>query len=257
MNDQDLTARIELGGAIVRDAAVMALDYFNRRETLTIDTKKNAQDLVSEADRNVETLIRDGLAEAFPDDGMLGEEHGLQAGTSGWRWIIDPIDGTAPYLHGLRSWSISVAVVFGDDIMAGWIAEPCAGRTYHAAKGRGAWQDDRKLTASKATSMTEGLTAIGSGDADKISRLVHGILSSGGNFQRNGSAALSLAHTAAGHYLGFVEPVLSPWDCAAGLLMVSEAGGYHIPHPLDRPAPVLACAAGVADALKDVIAAAE
>jgi len=240
----ELTARIALAEGVIAEATACAMAYFARRSSLSVDCKSSAQDLVSEADRGVETLIRDRLIRAFPDDSLLGEELGLAPGRGGWTWIIDPIDGTSSFLHGLQGWSISVALSHGGLTRAGWVAHPCGNAVYGAVRGRGAWCGTSRLTVSEATGLSDGLTAMGSGAPEVIAAMVRELLASGGSFQRNGSAALSLAHVAAGHYLGFVEPRLAPWDCAAGLLLVEEAGGWHAPHPLDCSAPVLAGAPG-------------
>ncbi|RVV99187.1 inositol monophosphatase [Mesobaculum littorinae] len=247
---EDLTARIAFAETVIAEASARALSYFERRSDLSVECKSDAQDLVSEADRGVERVIREELSSAFPNDSMLGEELGLAPGRGGWSWIIDPIDGTAPFLHGLQGWSISVALSHGGTIMAGWVAHPCGDRLYSAVRGRGAWCGGAgcgatRLQASGGTRLSDGLVAIGTGAPDVMAGMVRSLLISGGSFQRNGSAALSLAHVAAGHYLGFVEPQLAPWDCAAGLLLVEEAGGWHAPHPMDRPAPVLAAASGM------------
>ncbi len=241
---EGLAARVAAAEEMIAEASERAMAFFERRSDLSVACKTDPQDLVSEADRDVEALIRDSLAHRFPGDGFLGEELGLSQGDSRWIWIVDPIDGTASFLHGLQGWSISVALCHDGQTLAGWVAHPCSGTLYSARRGRGAWQGDTRITVSKGRSLAEGLIAMGSGAPDPIAGMVRDLLSSGGSFQRNGSAALSLAHVAAGHYLGFVEPALAPWDCAAGLLLVAEAGGWHAPHPMNRSAPVIAGAPG-------------
>ncbi|QQA41726.1 inositol monophosphatase family protein [Pelagovum pacificum] len=252
-----LEDRCDAGARIVGHAGDLALDYFARRAELDVSAKANPQDLVSEADRAVELLIRDAIHDAVPCDGIIGEEHGCAAGDSDWNWIVDPIDGTSSFLHGLRGWSVSVALRHGTRTVAGWVADPSGGRLYRAVAGQGAWLGDSRLRVSEARLLEDGLTAVGSGHPDRMGALIAALLSRGGAFQRNGSAALSLAHVAAGHYLGFYEPRLSPWDCAAGLLLIEEAGGVSDPHPLDRPAPVLAGAPGVIAELRNLVATTE
>ncbi|NDV01076.1 inositol monophosphatase family protein [Pseudoroseicyclus tamaricis] len=249
--DMERIDRIEAGATLTAEAAALALDWFHRRKDLSRDAKSGPQDLVSEADRDVEAMIRARLTSLFPGDAILGEEQGGTAGQSGWTWIVDPIDGTASFLHGLRGWSVSIGLSHEGRVLAGWIADPSGGRTYSATSGGGAWCNGTRLSVSGAASFSEGLTAIGSGTPGRLGHLVSDLLARGGSFQRNGSAALSLAHVAAGHYLGFYEPLLSPWDCAAGLLMVEEAGGRTEPHPMDRAAPVLATTPAMFGAMQD------
>ena len=102
-----LDARFALAKSMAEEAGQLAYDYFLKRETLVIETKRDAHDVVSIADRNVETLIRDKIAAAFPDDGVLGEEHGLLDGTSGFTWVLDPIDGTTPFVNGMPNRCVS------------------------------------------------------------------------------------------------------------------------------------------------------
>ncbi|GGB28834.1 inositol monophosphatase family protein [Allosediminivita pacifica] len=241
---EGLAARVTAAEEMIAEASERAMAFFERRSDLSVECKTDPQDLVSEADRDVEALIRERLAHSFPRDGFLGEELGVSQGDGRWTWIVDPIDGTASFLHGLQGWSISVALCHDGETLAGWVAHPCSGRVYSALRGQGAWCRSAHLSVSKGCSLADGLIAMGSGNPDLIAAMVRDLLTSGGSFQRNGSAALSLAHVAAGHYLGFIEPQLAPWDCAAGLLLVEEAGGWHAPHPMDRSAPVIAGAPG-------------
>ena len=108
---QELEARLALAEKIAREAGAKALDYFKQRETLVIETKRDPQDVVSIADRDVEQLIRARVSEAFSQDGFLGEEYGLNEGTSGYTWVVDPIDGTSPFVNGMPNWCVSIAVL--------------------------------------------------------------------------------------------------------------------------------------------------
>ena len=122
---------------MAEEAGALALDYFNRRETLVIEQKRDPQDVVSVADREVENLIRKRVAEKFPDDGFLGEEYGLQPGTSGLTWVVDPIDGTSPFVNGMPNWCVSIALLKDEEPIIGVIAAPCHQEVYAAAAGRG------------------------------------------------------------------------------------------------------------------------
>lgn len=229
------TERLAAAKDIIMAAGDIAMDYFRSHASLAIETKSSGQDLVSIADKSVESFIRQAIAERFPEDGMLGEEHGSLAGTSGYRWIIDPIDGTSPFLHGLDTWSVVIAIAENDRTVIGLVARPATGTLYWAEDGGGAFGDGEPLRVDAMTPFTGGLTAIGPGGpvhAQRIGRIIGDILSSGGSFMRNGSAALTLAHVAQGSYLAFYEPELSAWDCVAGLLLVREAGGI-APDPFE------------------------
>lgn len=252
--EQERAARVAACNELIAEAAALALGWFHRRSELSRDSKSGPQDLVSQADREVEEMIRGRLTSLFPSDAILGEEQGVTTGQSGWKWIVDPIDGTASFLHGLRGWSVSIGLSHDGTIIAGWIADPAGGRTYSATLGGGAWCDSNRLQVSGARCFSDGIMAIGSGAPAQIGSLVADLLSRGGGFQRNGSAALSLAHVAAGHYIGFYEPLLSPWDCAAGLLMVEEAGGRAQPHPMTRSAPVLTATPAMFEPMREWVA---
>ncbi|MBB4121275.1 inositol monophosphatase family protein [Martelella radicis] len=253
-------ARLAAAKIIIREAGALALDFFRRRESLIVETKTSGQDLVSVADRSVEGFIRAEIAARFPEDGLLGEEHGKADGKSGFCWIIDPIDGTSPFLHGLESWSVVIAIAEGDRTVLSLIAHPATGALYWAEEGHGAWCDNKQLSIDAATPFSGGVIAIGPGGAvhaRAVGRIIANILEDGGSFMRNGSAALSLAHVAQGSYLGFYEPELSAWDCVAGLLLVREAGGIAIdPFAGDLTAmrrPCLAAAPQVAERLKEIL----
>ena len=121
--ETDLDRRFVLAKAIAQEAGAMALDYFNRRDSLVIETKHDPQDVVSIADRNVEKLLRERVAATFPDDGFLGEEFGHTAGASGYTWVVDPIDGTAPFVSGMPNWCVSVAVLHVPAPIGGTVVE--------------------------------------------------------------------------------------------------------------------------------------
>lgn len=264
MNMPSLTDRAERLAAaktVITAASARALDFFRRYKTLAVETKQNDQDLVSVADRSVEDFIRSRIAEMFPEDGFLGEEHGMKAGTSAFCWIVDPIDGTSPFLNGLDSWSVVIALAEAGRTVLSLVAHPATGTLYWAEEGKGAWRDGQPISVNAATPFSGGTVAIGPGSrdhAEAVGRIVAEVLQNGGSFMRNGSAALSLAHVAQGSYLGFYEPELSAWDCVAGLLLVREAGGIAddpFASKLSRKRrPCLAAAPQIAPQLRAIIA---
>src|SRR5690606_3193193 len=144
-----IQSRVETATAVIRDAAALARSYFAQLSTLVIETKSGGQDVVSIADRDVETLIRDKLSAAFPQDGFLGEEYGLTEGSSGFTWVIDPIDGTACFVHDLPTWCVVIALVKNDEeggeTVAGLILDPNADELFSAVRGGGATLNGRPI----------------------------------------------------------------------------------------------------------------
>ena len=220
--------RLLAARAIAVEAGALALEYFRNLDQLTID-QKGPQDLVSEADRNVETLIRDRIVQAFPADGINGEEQADTPGTSGFTWVIDPIDGTANFVAGIPVWCVVIAIVQGQETVAGVIHDPVHGDTCHAQAGGGAFCNHSPIKVAQDAAITRGAIGIGmSGRTEKTKTvaMIADILARGGLFYRNASGALSLAFVARGKLLGFVEQHMNAWDCLAGQLLVSEAGGH-------------------------------
>jgi myo-inositol-1(or 4)-monophosphatase len=252
----DLAAREALARAVAAEAGALALDFWRRRAALAIETKANPQDIVSEADRAVERLIRARVAEAFPDDGFLGEEYGMAPGGSDFVWVVDPIDGTSPYLHGMPNWCVSIAVQRGAETVIGVIEAPTHGETFAAALGRGATVNGAPVRLPPGLGVATAATGVGATlrtDPAWLARVVTGLHARGGLFFRNGSGALMLAYAAAGRLAGYVEPHMHPWDCLAGLLMMREAGGRTGPYPagpdLAAGGAVIAAAPGAWDDL--------
>ncbi|MDX0887255.1 inositol monophosphatase [Sinorhizobium medicae] len=253
-----LEARLALAETIAREAGAVALEYFTRRETLIIETKRDPQDLVSIADREVETLIRDRIAEAYPEDGVLGEEYGLVPGSSGFTWAVDPIDGTSPFVNGMPNWCVSIALVHAGVAMVGVIAAPCYGELYAAALGLGARLNGKTLAIDGSRTIRNHVTGLGANNYVKpafVGKMVENLLEAGGTFIRNGSGALMLAYVAAGRLVGYYEPYMHAWDCLAGYCLVKEAGGWYLPFPTDgegltKGAAVLAAAPGAVEDLR-------
>ncbi|MET0747207.1 MAG: inositol monophosphatase family protein [Rhizobium sp.] len=253
-----LNSRFELAKAMAVEAGAMALAYFNDREKLVIETKRDLQDVVSIADRNVETLISERVSEHYADDGFLGEEYGLVKGSSAFTWVVDPIDGTSPFVNGMPNWCVSIAVLLDGVPVIGVIFAPCFDELYAAAKGQGASLNGKRLTLDPTRTIRNAVTGLGANSHVPpaiFGKIVQTLLEEGGNFIRNGSGALMLAYVAAGRLVGYYEPYMHAWDCMAGYCLVSEAGGWHHPFPVDgdaltRGAPVLATGPGAIDDLK-------
>ena len=212
---------------ICKEAGRLALQYFKDQDTLVIDHKGH-QDFVSQADRNVELLTRELLAKAFPDDAIVGEEHAPSPGTSGFTWVIDPIDGTTNFINGIPAWTVVVAGVRDGVTELGVIYDPCNDETYVATRDHGATLNGKPLDLNDTRTLSEGTVGIGYSnrvDDQGIVRLVAALVGEGSMFYRNASGALSLAYVASGRLLGYSEEHMNAWDCLAGQLIVAEAGG--------------------------------
>ena len=233
---QAILLRHKAAETIAAEAAALALDYFRRRDDLVVETKASAQDVVSRADREVEDLIRQRIAAQFPDDGYMGEEGGTQAGTSGFIWVIDPIDGTSPYLAGLPHWCVAIALLQGGETVAAVTHVPMAGEVFSACKGAGCRLNGDALQINAAATLANALTGVGAShrsDPAQIGAVIAHLLEAGGAFYRNGSGAIMLASVAAGRLGAYFEPHMNAWDCLGGLLMVHEAGGITAPYCAD------------------------
>ncbi len=221
-----IKAARKAGRSLVKD--------FREVENLQVSTK-GAGDFVSRADLAAEKAIRETLMEARPNYGWLGEESDPVAGKDPTRrWIVDPLDGTTNFLHGLPHWAVSIALEFKGEIVAGVIFDAAKDEMFVAEKGAGAWMNDTRLRVSARHKMIESIFATGlpfAGRSDLPATLhdLGRLLPQCAGVRRWGAVALDLAYLAAGRYDGFWERRLKPWDIAAGILVVREAGGMVAP----------------------------
>lgn len=186
------------------------------------------QDQVSIADKTVEAKIKDALKQYFPQDGFLGEESGAENLACEYCWVVDPIDGTSPFLYGLNAWCISIAILHKNQIVSGVIFDPVHNELFRAMKGDGAFLNDHPIHVSSSTSLKEGLMGLGVSHRvhpNTFTPVLHQILLDGGMFIRNGSGALMLVYVAAGRLIGYFEPHINAWDVCAAIIIVQEAGG--------------------------------
>ena len=200
-------------------------------------TRKRPRDLVTEADRESERRIVERLAREFPGHAIVAEESGGKSGGGALRWIVDPLDGTTNYVHGFPMFAVSIALYEGETPLVGLVVDPVRGEWFSARAGAGAWLDPgdpaeaRRLTVADAADADEGpLLATGfpfrrPAETDRYLRAFRELFLRASDMRRAGSAALDLAYVAAGRVDGFWEMGLSPWDIAAGELLVLEAGG--------------------------------
>jgi len=195
-------------------------------------SRKGPADFVSNADRAAENTLREELQKARPDYGFLLEEAGVIEGKAGVpRFIVDPLDGTTNFLHGIPHFAISIAVEEGGRIVAGLVYQPLTDESFWAESGRGAWLQDHRLRVSGRRDMADCLIATGipwkgDGDMAEWTAANTAVAPEVSGIRRFGSAALDLAWVAAGRFDGYWERGVQPWDVAAGILLVREAGGY-------------------------------
>lgn len=255
----DAAQLLALAVDIAREAGEHA--RVRRSEGVAIAATKSAlADIVTEADREVEDLIRGRLAASRPQDGFLGEESGAASGSGGGvvsgdeevTWVVDPIDGTVNYAFGIPHYAVSIAAVTGPPTPERWTVQaavvfsPAVGELFSAARGGGAWLGQRRLAVSEP-GPAGALLATGFGydpathgpDLDRVRR----VMPLARDLRRAGAASLDLAYVAAGRLDGYFERGLHPWDHAAGELLVREAGGVVEGEPGGAPGREMTIAA--------------
>jgi myo-inositol-1(or 4)-monophosphatase len=196
-----------------------------------VSYKGTPTNLVTEMDARAEALVVDALTAVFPDDGVLAEEGSARPGGSGRRWIIDPLDGTTNYAHGVPVFAVGIGLEAAGHVVLGVVYEPSRDELYVAERGGGAWLNDRPLAVSATDTLDASLLATGfpynvreTGDNNLAEYAAFSLRSQG--VRRLGSALLDFAYVAAGRLDGYWELRLSPWDVAAGAILVEEAGGH-------------------------------
>lgn len=256
----DVLARVEAVRTVIQEAGALALSWFGRLSTLKVETKASGQDAVSLADREVEQFLRARLSSTLPQDGFLGEEYGLSEGSSGFTWVIDPIDGTSCFIHGIRNWCIAIALVRDNRTLAGLVFDPNADEMFSAVVGEGATLNGQPISVDLATDLQHGFTSVGASGRvtpDQIAVFIRQLLEAGGMFVRSGSGALSLAHVACGRLAAYYEPHMNAWDCLAAQCIIREAGGWAndvlVEGSLLGGAPVVGCAPQIREQLLTLI----
>jgi myo-inositol-1(or 4)-monophosphatase len=238
LDDAQLAARLSVALEAAAAAGAHLLERFEG--TLHIETKSSEADLVTEADREAEAIVLERLRAAFPHDGIVAEESGEVAAANGPCWYVDPLDGTTNFAHRIPHFSVSIGLHDGtavDDPLSGGLLgvvhDPCRSETFFARRGHGAWlrsprHGERRLHVTDVDRLAQAVVCTGfgydrkrGGNLTEFARMMPRVQ----GIRRLGSAALDLAYVAAGRFDGYWEYALQPWDWAAGVVLVREAGG--------------------------------
>ncbi len=211
---------------IAREAGALLIDYFRRRIGFEY---KGDVDLVTEADRASEKLITQRIRSQWPDHDLIGEEGARRESNSDYRWYVDPLDGTTNFAHGFPVFCVSLGLEHRGELVAGVVYDPTRDELFAAEKGSGAWLNQERMHVSQTKELSESLVATGFPSHKRHKNpniyFYHQITLRSHGVRRAGSAALDLCNVAAGRLDGFWEFNLNPWDTAAGVLLVREAGG--------------------------------
>ncbi len=252
----------DLAVGIAQEAAALLLG--NLQGTRSVDSKTSPTDAVTEMDRASEALIVQRLLAARPNDGLLGEEGASRAGTSGVRWVIDPLDGTVNYLYRRAAFSVSIAAEVDGRPVAGIVVDPQRGETFHAWLGGGAWLNGVPIQTSSVGSLDRALTGTGfdyvAEHRKRQGAVLAEVIGRVRDIRREGSAALEFCAVACGRLDAYYERGPHWWDAAAGSLIVREAGGMaEALHPPALPEGAwandtwIASAPGIAEAFRALI----
>jgi myo-inositol-1(or 4)-monophosphatase len=218
--------RLDFCSQLAQDAGRMAHTGFGRSGI----SMKGRHDVLTEMDAKVERFIRESIAARFPDDAVLGEEGGASgAADAEHLWIVDPIDGTANYARGIAHYCVSIGVLERGVLLAGSIHDPSHERLYAAERGSGAWMNGERLAVSALDDMQAATVECGWStrrSTEDYLAMVTRVMGAGCAMRRAGSGALGLVDVAAGRVEAYCELHINSWDCAAGLLLVREAGGF-------------------------------
>jgi myo-inositol-1(or 4)-monophosphatase len=225
--DVNLDQALEFAKTISREAGQLLTEYWRRG---VVAEYKGVIDLVSEADRASEKLILDRIRSVYPDHAILSEETGSNQSSAPYSWIVDPLDGTTNFTHGHPDFAVTVALQVKDAIELGVVFDPLRDELFAARRGQGAWLNDRRIKVSTTQQLDRSLLVTGFPYDRRTNphnnlREDNAFLMKAQGVLRSGSAAIDLASVASGRVDGYWEYRLSPWDMAAGMLLVREAGG--------------------------------
>ncbi|MES1260911.1 MAG: inositol monophosphatase family protein [Acidobacteriota bacterium] len=221
-----MTSFLETAIEIAHHAGSLLRHYFERRVSFEM---KGEFDLVTEADRASEKLVIERLKSAFPAHGIVAEEGGGHESPSEYRWFVDPLDGTTNFAHGFPIWNVTLALEKSGEMIAGVVFDPTRDELFAAERGAGAFLNGRRMRVSRAATVADSLVSTGFPNHNRATNpnihFFHELAMTAHGVRRGGSAAIDLAYVASGRLDAFWEIGLSPWDMAAGILLVEEAGG--------------------------------
>lgn len=223
----ETTERFIFACDLARRAGERGLAHFRDRGGLDVSSK-GAQDVVTNADREIEEMIRSEIARAFPGDLFFGEETGADAFDAGSRvWVVDPIHGTQPFVSGLSEWCVSIAYVDRMELEFGCVFAPARDELFAGGRGFPATLNGAPISGHGGASLGDGITAVGHSPRVPVERflpVIEGVLRQGGMFYRSGSGALSLCDVACGRLLAYVEVHINSWDCLGAVAVLRAAG---------------------------------
>ena len=221
-----MSSFVETAAQIACEAGTLLRYYFERRVSFEM---KGDFDLVTEADKASEKLVVERLKTNFPEHGIVAEEGGGHESASEYRWYVDPLDGTTNFAHSYPVWNVTLALEKAGELIAGVIFDPTRNELFTAERGGGAFLNVRRIHVSKVARVADALLCTGFPNHNRATNpnihFFHELAMTAHGVRRSGSAAVDLAHVACGRLDGFWEIGLSPWDMAAGILLVEEAGG--------------------------------
>jgi myo-inositol-1(or 4)-monophosphatase len=221
-----MASYLETSVKIAHEAGRLLAEFYRLRVGFEL---KGDFDLVTEADRASERLVVERILAHYPDHSIVAEEGSGKEGPSDYRWYVDPLDGTTNFAHGYPAFNVTLALAHGEEMIAGVVYDPLRDEMFATEKGSGAYLNDHKIHVSAAKRLADSLVSTGFPSRKRSQNVnihfYHQLAMSTHGVRRGGSAALDLAYVACGRLEGFWEFGLKPWDCAAGTLLVSEAGG--------------------------------
>lgn len=254
---KDLDKVLELAVHWAQEVGKIHLSYF-RGNNLEVHTKSNVYDVVTRADKESEAYLIHEIGKVFPDHAVLGEESGEHTGTSDYRWVLDPLDGTNNYSQGLPVFTVSIGLQYQEETVLGVVYAPYFDELYTATKGQGAFLNGKEIRVSAKNDLEHSVLGTGfpydkDVNPDNNSANLAAILPHIRGIRRMGSAAYDLCCTAAGWLDGYWELSLQPWDMCAGALIVEEAGGKVEPFRDNRGISIIAGNAGIVQKIREKI----
>lgn len=254
-----IDSKFYLDGALemARGAGEILMRHF-RSNNLASETKQNAFDVVTAADKESDRFIKAYIKNRFPEHGILSEESGMELSETDWRWVIDPLDGTTNFSNGLPFFSVSIALEYKGEAMLGVVYAPYLRELFHAVKGEGSYLNGAKIKCSVKMELERAVVATGmpydrATHPDNNFREIERVVCKVRGTRRLGSAAMDLCYTGAGYYDAYWELNLQRWDVAAGILIAREAGVHVESIRKDRNHSVLACAPSLLESFRSLI----